>query len=90
MRKPNMSLQEIKQAIIALKGKPIDMEVNNGRKKIVHYEGVVENIYQSVFVVKIESEANIDKKSYSFSEVLCGDVKIELKQGGWCIKRNFD
>ena len=82
MRKPNMSLQEIKQAIIALKGKPIDMEVNNGRKKIVHYEVVVENIYQSVFVVKIDNEANIDKKSYSFSEVLCGDVKIELKQGG--------
>ena len=80
MKKPNMSLQDIKNAISALKGKPVDMQVNNGRKKIVHYNGVVENIYQSVFVVKIENEASIDKKSYSFTEVLCGDVKIALKQ----------
>lgn len=48
--------------------------------KMVHYEGVVENIYQSVFVVKINNDALIDKKSYSFSEVLCGDVQIALKQ----------
>ena len=79
MRKPNMTLNEIKQAIMALKGKQINMQVNNGRKKIVHYQGVVENIYQSVFVVKIENDNVIDKKSYSFTEVLCGDVKIVLK-----------
>lgn len=80
MRKTNLTLQEIKDAIAALKGKPVDMEVNSGRKKIIKYEGVVENIYQSVFVVKIENQANMDKKSYSFTEVLCGDVKIALKQ----------
>ena len=80
MRKSAMSLEEIKNAITSLKGKPVEMEVNNGRKKIVKYQGVVENIYKSVFVVKIENEANIDKKSYSFSEVLCGDVKIASKQ----------
>lgn len=79
MRKPNMTLNEIKQAIMALKGKQINMQVNNGRKKIVHYQGVVENIYQSVFVVKIDNDNVIDKKSYSFTEVLCGDVKIALK-----------
>ncbi len=79
MRKPNMTLNEIKQAIMALKGKQINMQVNNGRKKIVHYQGVVENIYQSVFVVKIQNDNVIDKKSYSFTEVLCGDVKIALK-----------
>ena len=80
MRKPNMTLDEIKEEIKSLKGKPIAMDVNNGRKKIVRYYGVVENIYNSVFVVKIENEINVDKKSYSFTEVLCGDVKIALKQ----------
>lgn len=80
MKKPSMTLEEIKEAIKNLKGKPVKMEVNNGRKKIVKYQGVVENIYSSVFVVKIENELNVDKKSYSFSEVLCGDVKIALKQ----------
>ncbi|MBQ7602984.1 MAG: Veg family protein [Clostridia bacterium] len=80
MRKPNLTLQQIKEEITKLKGKPINMHVNNGRKKIVHYEGVVENIYNSVFVVKINNDALVDKKSYSFSEVLCGDVRIALKQ----------
>jgi len=80
MRKPNLTLTQIKEEITKLKGKPVNMQVNSGRKKIVHYEGVVENIYQSVFVVKIDNDALVDKKSYSFSEVLCGDVQIALKQ----------
>ena len=80
MRKPNLTLQQVKDEITKLKGKPIDMHVNSGRKKIIHYEGVVENIYHSVFVVKINNDALVDKKSYSFSEVLCGDVRIALKQ----------
>ncbi len=80
MRKPNMTLQEIKDAITSLKGKHVDMEVNHGRKKIVKYHGVIENIYQSVFVVKIEDDLFDGKKSYSFTEVLCGDVKIAQKQ----------
>lgn len=77
MRKPNLTLQQVKEEISKLKGKPVNMHVNNGRKKIVHYEGVVENIYNSVFVVKINNDS---KMSYSFSEVLCGDVRIALKQ----------
>ena len=81
MKQTSMSLEEIKEAIKNLKGKPVSMEVNNGRKKMVHYHGVIEDIYNSVFVVKIEDEENVNKKSYSFSEVLCGDVKIALKQG---------
>ena len=80
MKKQKMTLDDIKKAISALKGKPVDMEVNKGRKKMVKFEGVIENIYQSVFVVKVDNLTNADKKSYSFSEVLCGDVKVALKQ----------
>lgn len=80
MRKPNLTLSQIKEEIKKLKGKTVDMQVNSGRKKTVHYQGVIENIYQSVFVVKIDNDVLADKKSYSFSEVLCGDVQIALKQ----------
>ena len=82
MRKLNLTLEQVKEEIKKLKGQPVDMKVNSGRKKMVHYEGVVENIYQSVFVVKINNDVLVDKKSYSFSEVLCGDVQIALKQNG--------
>ena len=80
MRKPILDLEEIKKQILDLKGKNIEMQVNKGRKKIFHYEGVIEDIYKSVFVVRVDKQANIDKLSLSFSDVLCGDVKIAIKK----------
>jgi len=56
------------------------MEVNKGRKKITHYEGVLEDIYHSVFVVRLKNATTTEKLSYSYSDVLCGDVKIEVKE----------
>jgi len=80
MRKPSMDLEEVKQKIRELKGKDISMSVNRGRNKFVHYEGVLEDIYHSVFVVKLLNQEKEEKLSYSFTEVLCGDVKIAMKK----------
>ena len=80
MRKPSMDLEEVKQKIKELKGKDISMSVNRGRNKFVHYEGVLEDIYHSVFVVKLLNQEKEEKLSYSFTEVLCGDVKIAMKK----------
>lgn len=79
MRKPIKNLDIVKQEIMKLKGLNIEMEVNKGRKKIVHYEGIVENIYNSVFVVRVVNDVR-ETLSYSFSDVLCGDVKIAIKK----------
>jgi len=75
-----MDLEEVKQKIKELKGKDISMSVNRGRNKFVHYEGVLEDIYHSVFVVKLLNQEKEEKLSYSFTEVLCGDVKIAMKK----------
>lgn len=80
MRKPIMDLNKVKDEILKLKGKYVEMEVNKGRKKITHYEGVLEDIYASVFVVRLKDATKNDKISYSYSDVLCGDVKIEVKE----------
>lgn len=80
MRKPTMDLNQVKTEILKLKGKYIEMEVNKGRKKITHYEGVLEDIYNSVFVVRLLNSTKNEKLSYSYSDVLCGDVKIEVKE----------
>ncbi len=101
MRKITKSLDLVKQEIEKLKGQNIKMQVNLGRKKLVNYEGVVEDIYNSVFVVSITSEKKVapplapneskmanlvevysqpKKLSYSFCDVLCGDVKIAIKK----------
>ena len=78
MRKLNMSLDEVKQSILELKGKTVKMEINKGRKKISFYSGVIENVYPSLFTVRFSEgdSLNIEKNSFSYFDVMCGDVKI--------------
>jgi len=67
MRKITKSLDLVKQEIEKLKGQNIKMQVNLGRKKLVNYEGVVEDIYNSVFVVSVTSEQKLPHScSYPF------------------------
>ena len=78
MRKLYASLEEVKNSILQLKGKTVKMEINKGRKKIVHYSGTIENVYPSLFTVKFleGNELNIEKNSFSYFDVMCGDIKI--------------
>jgi uncharacterized protein Veg len=50
------------------------MEINKGRRKIEKYQGVIENVYPSIFTVNVGGGKN--PLSYSYTEVLCGDVVI--------------
>jgi len=77
MRKATLKMAEIVDIITGMKGKKVDMEVNRGRKRIEKYVGVIETVYPSVFTVNIDSPENKGKQSYSFNEVLCGDVTIK-------------
>ena len=77
MRKATLKMNEIVNMINGMKGKRVDMEVNRGRKRIEKYVGIIEKVYPSVFTVNINAPENKGKQSYSFNEVLCGDVVIK-------------
>lgn len=79
MRKDLLNLVDVKNAIIKIKGQAINIEVNRGRKKIESYLGVIEAIYPSVFTVKLENSSTIKNVTCSYSDVLCGDVKISKR-----------
>ena len=74
MRKVNYSVSNIIEEIGRLKGENISMQINKGRKKIEKYQGIIENVYPSIFTVNIGDGKN--PLSYSYNEVLCGDVVI--------------
>lgn len=77
MRKIGINIDDVIKRITALKGESIKMQVNKGRKKIVKYTGVIENIYPSIFTVRLSNtKAPSNYLSYSYAEVLCGNVKI--------------
>ena len=74
MRKVNTNVSAVIEEIEKLKGSNISMEINTGRKRIEKYQGIIENVYPSIFTVNIGDGKN--PLSYSYNEVLCGDVVI--------------
>ena len=73
MRKTPNEITNIKEHILKLKGTKIDLEVNTGRKRIKTFSGSIQSVYPSVFTF-LDTEGNT--KTYSYCDVLCGDVKI--------------
>ena len=78
MRKVEMDIRDIILKIKALKGENVQMEVQKGRNKIEKYKGVIESVYPSIFTVKLIDDMGLKNSlSYSYTEVLCGDVVVE-------------
>ncbi|MBO4413025.1 MAG: Veg family protein [Clostridia bacterium] len=76
MRKMGLTLEEVKQKIKSLKGENITLAINRGRKKIDTVSATIENIYPSVFTVKVNQINQKDTQTFSYFDVLCGDVEI--------------
>ncbi|MBQ3158392.1 MAG: Veg family protein [Clostridia bacterium] len=74
MRKETVKLEDIINKIKQLKGQDINLEVSRGRKKTEYYYGKIENIYPSIFTVKLNEEKS--SLSFSFADVLCGVVSL--------------
>ena len=71
-----MNLVEVKQKVMGLKGKDINLAVNKGRNKIVKLRAIITEVYPSMFVITPTTEVDLDRKSYSYNDILCGDVKF--------------
>ncbi len=71
-------LQEVKDKVSKLKGKDIYLIVNKGRKKIVRFNGIIESVYPGMFIIKPSEEVDLDRRSYSYNDVLCGDITFKL------------
>lgn len=76
MKRNVLELENVKQRILALKGNNVKMEVNRGRNKIVKFNGIIVNVYPSVFTVEADSSSLLGSKTFSYFDVLCGEVKI--------------
>ena len=76
MIKNNLSIDEVKKKIISLKGQEVKLYVNRGRRKVFKFDAVVEDVYSSVFTVKNLKQAMSLTHTYSYSDILCGEVKI--------------
>ena len=67
-----MNLDKIKEEIASLINKEIMINVTGSRNKKQMYKGVINNVYSNIFTVLIEGV----NKSFTYSDVAIGDVKI--------------
>ena len=73
MRKVIYGLSEIKDKIKNLKGQSVTLSINRGRKKIDIVTATINDVYPSVFTIKVDEKL----QNFSYFDVLCGDVVFD-------------
>jgi len=70
-------LFQIKRDIESCIGEKVQLKANKGRKKAFIKEGVLENTYPSIFVVKFENDYELTRRvSYSYTDILTKAVEL--------------
>lgn len=77
MIKPSKNIADVKKLINDCRAQRVAVRVNLGRNKSVSYSGILSGIYPALFTVKPDEEGFLGKTSYSYSDLLCGNVKIK-------------
>ena len=77
MIKPQKNISDIIRMIRDCYEKPVAVKVNLGRNKIVSFSGVLSGVYPALFTIQPDDKDYLGKTAYSYSDVLCGNVKIK-------------
>ncbi len=76
MIKYSGSIEKIKEDIVNLANKPVKVTFNMGRNKIVSFCGMLTGVYPAIFTVTPFDKTFNGRTSYSYSDCLCGKVKL--------------
>ncbi|MFR6055620.1 MAG: Veg family protein [Eubacteriales bacterium] len=77
MIKNTSGINDAKKAVNEFAGKDVEVKVNLGRNKELCYCGKLTGIYPALFKVSPFEKDFKGKTSYSYSEFLCGTVKLK-------------
>lgn len=73
------SLESIKVQIKDNIGKDVIVKADKGRNKIITNKGVIDNVFPSVFTVKVFNEYDKERTvSYTYSDLLTSTVELQL------------
>lgn len=77
MIKSTVNLSQVKDYIKKMHSKPVDVTVNMGRNKFVKFSGTLVGVYPALFTVTPFDKSFKGKTSYSYSEYMCGRVRLK-------------
>ena len=72
-----VTLSQVKEHIKNMQQKAVDVTLNLGRNKYVSYSGRLSGVYPALFTVIPFDKSFKGKTSYSYSEFMCGKVKLK-------------
>ena len=77
MIKSSLSLSQVKETISKMKERPVDVTLNMGRNKLINFSGKIVGVYPALFTVSPFDKSFKGKTSYSYSEYMCGRVRLK-------------
>lgn len=73
-----ITIQQIKLDLESCIGKRVKLKANRGRKQVLEAEGVIENTYPKLFVVKLDNIHSVKRVSYTYADVLTKTVELTV------------
>lgn len=80
MIKSTISLSQVKTHIARLKEQAVEVTLSLGRNKFVKFMAKVNGVYPALFTVAPFDKDYNGRTSYSYSEFMCGRVKVKKAQ----------
>ena len=63
-----MNKTKIKEELESIKGKKMHFKYNGSRNQIEEFDGIIENIYNSIFTIRLNDKDSI--KSFSYNDII--------------------
>lgn len=81
-------LADLRSALEPFIGCEIDIDANVGRRRIIPYEGVLEETYPNLFIVRVNGDDDEQERTLSFSyvDLFTGNVVVSLHKDGQVYK----
>ena len=74
------ALSRIREDLAGLVGKPIRLRANKGRKRVLEVNGILEQTYPNVFVVRWQDRQMERRISYNYADLLTKEVELSVEE----------
>ena len=78
----NKNAARVQAALSRYVGSDVRLKANSGRRRIVECSGVLEGTYSNLFVVRVEEKSVERKMSFSYADLLTGNVVLSIHKDG--------
>ena len=79
MIKAPKNINSVREEIADFYGEEVSVHVDMGRNRTADFTGRLTGLYPALFTVTPDDKNYRGKTSYSYSEILCGEVKVRAR-----------